>query len=106
MLWIFWNTRSKEQQQQNLNLFKEKKLQNNLAWLVVMWCFFYESHLMLKLCYLVFEVADVLARICVVQLALDLSFFFLLVEEIWVFKKATAHSDTGGAPTEGDEKIF
>lgn len=33
---------------------------------------------MLQLCYLVFEVADVLARICVVQLALDLSFFFLL----------------------------
>lgn len=40
------------------------------------------SHLVLQLRYLVFEVADVLAGVCVVQLALDLSFFFLLVEKM------------------------
>lgn len=36
---------------------------------------------MFQLCYLTFEVADVLARVRVVQLTLDLPFFFLLAED-------------------------
>lgn len=39
-------------------------------------------HLMFELGYLAFEVTDVLAWVCVVQLALDLSFFFLLAEDM------------------------
>lgn len=42
----------------------------------------HKPHLMFQLGYLAFEVTDVLAWVCVVQLALDLSFFFLLVEDM------------------------
>lgn len=42
---------------------------------------------MFQLCYLVLEIPDVLAGVCVVQLALDLSFFFLLGDEDIQYKQ-------------------
>lgn len=58
---------SKHLQQQHKSQLLEKPLRGEE-----------EPDLVLQLCDLVFELADVLARVRVVQLALDLPFFFLL----------------------------
>lgn len=59
-------------------------------------------HLMFELGYLAFEVTDVLAWVCVVQLALDLSFFFLLAEDMNIKNKKQAEFWN----TEGSEGSF
>lgn len=78
---IVRNARSKKKQQQNLNLHWKSSCVKR--WSEYWWtcCLFQKSHLVFEICYLVLEVADVLAWVCVVQLALDLSFFLLLVED-------------------------